>query len=99
MGVGAILQITIGLDNYGVKLLPDVVGTMPDFVMPVFKKKTRAAGAISVPVPEGFRAAGSSADGGYLLTILPEDGGQAFRIDVCKPYFTGISAKQWKETE
>ncbi len=37
MGVGAVLQVIFRLDNYGVKLLPEVVGKMPNLVIPDFK--------------------------------------------------------------
>ncbi len=36
MAVGALLQVFIGLDNYGVKLLPEVASGLPKFVVPDF---------------------------------------------------------------
>ncbi|MBE5958862.1 MAG: SulP family inorganic anion transporter [Lachnospiraceae bacterium] len=37
MGVGAVLQVVFRLDNYGVKLLPEVVGKIPEIVIPNLK--------------------------------------------------------------
>jgi len=36
MGVGALLQITFGLDKYGVALLPEVSGGLPKMIIPDF---------------------------------------------------------------
>ncbi len=81
-------------------------GAVPSFVMPVIKKNSAVAGAFSVGIPEGFAARmdENPDSDGDLMIVLPDPESEetqqaALRIRVRKPYYTGISAKQWKQID